>query len=273
VATAGVAGDTALGAMPGRLQAQLKRAADAGAAFDWVLLMAGINDLYQGSGSQEVFEGLQVRQSLHAPHLQDTSPPSSPPPTHPSTPPRLPRPQAMYRASRAAGASVLAMTLLPVEKGKGGFFDPSRLEEQPHVNRLIRSVADGSQGLHLLDWEDALPTDWLDGSSASGRYYDDGVSPARPPAPAGDGLGPLRHRLLRGAGWGWVRLCQRLRPLTCRLRSAPVRHPAAVARRLQGGESDGWLLPNCLCYRRCLLDSHPPPSNTRAGWACARRCT
>jgi hypothetical protein len=108
VSISAIPGDRVLGNMPARLRRNLTDASESKQPFKWVLIMGGINDMYGGQPAQAVFEALQ----------------------------------AMYDSSVAAGASVLALTCLPVET-KAGFFSAGRLEEQPHLNQLIRSYAAG----------------------------------------------------------------------------------------------------------------------------------
>lgn len=118
VSVSAIPGDRVLGNMPARLRRNLTDASESKQPFKWVLIMGGINDMYGGQPAQAVFEALQ----------------------------------AMYDSSVAAGASVLAMTCLPVET-KAGFFSAGRLEEQPHLNQLIRSYAAGGpeqvRGCHV----------------------------------------------------------------------------------------------------------------------------
>ncbi len=58
--TAGVPGATVLGSMRESLRQQLLKASDSRAPFDWVLVLAGINDLYLRDLPQEIFPELQV---------------------------------------------------------------------------------------------------------------------------------------------------------------------------------------------------------------------
>jgi hypothetical protein len=82
----------------------------------------------------------------------------------------------MYRAIRGTGAAVLAMQLLPLRQAAtSSAWDLQTLERLQQLNRLIEGVADGSQGVHLMDWQGALPADWLDGTAAGSRYYYDQV--------------------------------------------------------------------------------------------------
>ncbi|KXZ45182.1 hypothetical protein GPECTOR_57g472 [Gonium pectorale] len=143
--------------MESRLPSLLARADARDTPYSWVVVLGGINDIGSGADPGRVFQGLR----------------------------------ALYAASRAHGARVLALTCLPT-----AYADMDKPRKR--LNAMIRAAAmplddGGSSDVSVLDLEELLPFP-RDSSDPAAELWDDGLHLT----PAGyDRLGTLVFEALR----------------------------------------------------------------------------
>mmetsp|Transcript_20818 Transcript_20818/g.52932 ORF Transcript_20818/g.52932 Transcript_20818/m.52932 type:complete len:271 (-) Transcript_20818:779-1591(-) len=133
----GVSGELVVPTMHDRLAGLLGAAHAAGAPYDWVLVLGGINDVGWGRDADTIFTGLS----------------------------------GMYKAARNHGARVVAMTCFEYNRQPGLHAPPPAMEAQrAALNAHIRAYAqDASHGVALLDTEALMKPGGRGGTTHDGR--------------------------------------------------------------------------------------------------------